>query len=152
MLPCYHQALVPTFPKTAANSPRIQQVWSGHNQLLIFIIHLPLANARSCSLAGGRRTMCVLPVLFLQSCSSFPTILFSLVASSPDTCLPQGTFSKFAPDTPIPQDLCTLQVHVGSGKVPHLCSSTVSHHLLDARAPSLESPLTSLCPFGLSPN
>jgi hypothetical protein len=103
----YHQALAPTFPKTVANSPHTHQVWSGHNQLLVFIIHLSLANAQSCSLAGEGRHMRVLLVLFLEICPLFPTILFSLVASPPNMCLPQGTFSKFATDTPIPQDLWT---------------------------------------------
>lgn len=101
----YHQALVPTFPKMATESPHSHQVWSGHNQLLIFIIHLPLANAWSCSLAREGGNMHVLIVLFLEICPFFPTILFNLVALSSDTCLPQGTLSKFDPDTPIPQDL-----------------------------------------------
>lgn len=39
------------------------QVWSGHNQRLIFIIHLPLANAHSWSLDGNGRNPCVLLIL-----------------------------------------------------------------------------------------
>lgn len=39
------------------------QVWSGHNQLLSFIIHLPLANANRWSLDGNGRNLCVLLIL-----------------------------------------------------------------------------------------
>lgn len=46
-----------TFPRTAANSPHIHQVWSGHNQLLIFISS-PLVNAWSYSFAGEGRNVC----------------------------------------------------------------------------------------------
>lgn len=79
--------------------------------------------------------MHVLLVLFLEICPFFPTILFSLVALSPNKCLPQGTFSKFDPDTPGPVDLgMWLQAKFLIFVPPLFC------HLSDARAPSFESP------------